>query len=471
MLRNRALAVACLFVQANLLMYVFLSAGNSYDTPANTFAFAASAWLIAFVRRQSLRDALLCITAVLLAIFTKWTLAPFAGLVVAGIVAAVLVSPERTALLRWRPHGARDWVVFAALVLALVANLELYGRNLLEYGRVSPRCEDVIGAEACSKHGVTMRDVGLREKNRAAPRMAFREFAPRYFATMAPRLFGVQAQNLMLSKDSSGLREYAFLGWVVLLLAVVFAPRWGRRPEVLVGALVSVGYIAVSVVYNYLGNYLAVGEFGVGLQSRYWFPVLPLTIGAIAAASLDVAPRWVRAPVAAGAALVFLLGGFPFFLSRAGAEWDESTWGTTTLPFSARLKGAGIELTFRPRGDRVNGNVDAVVPLSGTHLQVEGWAMDQSTAKPAASVIAFASRKFVGRTGVEVDRPDVAAQLGQGALRSGFRLKIECDLECRSRRALRVFGVGSGLEVAELGCPHEICALRDRTDLDVKGPS
>jgi len=149
--------VVFLVLLTNTLMFTGVAASVSYDNGANLLGAAAFYHLARFCRDRDPRDLASLAIAAGLGCLAKRSFLPVAALLAVG-----LAWHERRRLrqLPARAAGAGGLRV-AALALVAAANLWLYGGNLIEYGRLVPGFEQVVGAEAARQNRIFARDTLL----------------------------------------------------------------------------------------------------------------------------------------------------------------------------------------------------------------------------------------------------------------------------------------------------------------------
>ena len=149
-----------LVLATNTLTVTFLGGAVNYDNLVQLLAVLAVSSLVAFLQEE--RPAALAGFALwnLLGALTKITFLPL-GVI---LLAVLLIERRRhlvadgRALAAWlagpRLRGA---AVAALLVAGVLANLMLYGGNLLRYGRPVPVCDQVLPLDACLENRIFAR--------------------------------------------------------------------------------------------------------------------------------------------------------------------------------------------------------------------------------------------------------------------------------------------------------------------------
>ncbi len=368
MLKNRLMRVLFFVMLTNTLMFSFLSASVNYDNLANLLALLAIYFLVRYLRPLSKcsdtaksANLLLFFISTLLGLLTKGTF-----LMLAPILAVVwLLLGYQTVRADWqqlvqRVRAGRGRVFILAIValLCMVANLSLYGVNLVRYGHIVPDCSQVLSHEKCMENRIYARNwvisqyredkLSYMEAWRAteairhpgdiahAKRLLnnerqYRQVKPDnlnlldymhlvWEQAMKPSIFGIQAHRSML-RSANELWVYGVICFAALLLWVR-AIRFDGSDNLWLGMAVLVfGYYLFLVgYYNYRG-YLYNHALLLGVQGRYMFHVLVPLYLMMAEFLLRPFQKWGQIIVVVVVAVVFIMGDFPYYLSRVTAVW------------------------------------------------------------------------------------------------------------------------------------------------------
>ena len=358
---NRRVRILSLILATNTLMLTFLSASVSYDNLVNLLAVASFYCLVSFLRSGRARAGLGLLLALFLGSLTKHTFLPLA--VILGIT---LLLARRRALLedgRRILHSlvAREPVVVALSllsVIALVANLWLYGGNLLRFGRVDPPCDAVLELEQCMENRIFARNwvvnqyrddsftyqEAVRETSRIrhagdrdhAVRLLNNERAYKlsrpealnvfdyiqavWRQAMLPTIFGIQAHRSMLRTPNDLLAyKLIFLAAFILWVRSV-SWRESERLWIVLAAAVIAYFVFLVGYVNYRG-YLASHAPFLGVQGRYLFPVVWAAYLVIARSLLNSFRRWIQIGLLIVVGTVFVAGDLPYFRRHADPSW------------------------------------------------------------------------------------------------------------------------------------------------------
>ncbi|QDU60379.1 hypothetical protein Pan216_12180 [Planctomycetes bacterium Pan216] len=358
------LVVRSLFIimLTNTPMLTFLSATVTYDNMTNLLAALAFSWLYAYWRSPgpiSLGWFGCCLCA---ASLTKVTALPLVL-----ILGAALLLHEAGRLrglweslrgLVWPPRTSH--LALTLLLLLLVGlNVELYGGNLVRYGRPVPKTLQVLTLEQAMRHRIFARnhivasfldgDLSFDQAQRAAasiphlgdrrdtegllkqarpfregsaqPRSPFAHL-PGWCFLMAERLFGVLGHQILF-KDPWHTR--IGMGVVGLGLAMLLLPlpirTWqpddapGRLRLMFISVAIALGYASVLFWVNYT-IYARYGSIHLSVQGRYLFPVALAILGPVAWGLIVYLPRVGQWLMAVLVGLFFILSDTPYLLFR-----------------------------------------------------------------------------------------------------------------------------------------------------------
>ena len=359
--RNPWARLLALLLVTNTLMFTGLAASVNYDNLVNLLGALAITALLAFRRAGAPSALALALAAMLAGALTKVAFLP---LVVLGLGMACFAG---RAQIRMLPSRMRVWLRarplragLAGLGVAglLAGNIVLYGGNLLRFGALEPRADQVLGLENALQNRIFARNwifrqyqegrldfaqareraVGIqhigdrrhtlwlleREQQRQRGLDPQQRIAPFGYALvwgdlMLRRTLGYTGHQRAMKSDAQLLPYVAFLGLALGVYA--FRALRGRGPWLDWAGGLGVAYALVLLCFVNYPAYQRFGEIDVGVQGRYLFPVMA-PLWSLAACHLAHAlPRRWRAPLLAGVALWFVWGDLPWLLLNAPATW------------------------------------------------------------------------------------------------------------------------------------------------------
>jgi len=352
-------------ILTNTLMFIVLCASVNYDNLVNLLAVAALYFLSRYTASQRWIDLAAFAVAVMCGTLTKVTFLPLAALLlVAFVVWQRGIPRDVLRQLATLPGIASG----AAIALLLLLNVQLYGTNLLRFGRPVPKPAQVLELEEMLAYRVYARNhiarehregnitleeafaasqeiehqsdredlramLVVQERRRANPRP--RMNPPRHLQIwsyfIARRIYGVAAHEFIVRTDLA-LLIYGAIGAIAaaIFLRIAIDPSTretdlsGGAAVLYVAALLALGYAAVLWYVNY-GTYRSTGFVANAVQGRYLFPVIVPIYAVIARYwtcywPLDLRPWGPR--VAAGIiAAWFIWGGLPLFIQQTTPLW------------------------------------------------------------------------------------------------------------------------------------------------------
>ncbi len=340
----------------NTLMFTLMSATVSYDGLA-VFCSAASVFhLTSFLRRRELPSLLWLGFFVLFGMAAKVTFLPLAFIL---IVCVAMANWRRVFQFKLqRSEAPLPWTVWplaTATLVLLVLNVALYGANLLRFHALIPVFTDVYEENLIMESPIWARDrivdrylsgdLDFKEAMAQAETitmdsasrdtMKLLKFAenkrrqqvefspvPRFFYPfswlyiIAGRIFGILAHENLI-KERWALFPY-FL--VFFLASGRFLERWRlwrQEPYEPFMALIVAFYVVVLMQLVNYPSYIQSQEIIVAIQGRYLFLILVPLLGLAAHYYLVGWPKAVRYVLFAAAAVVFVWGDFPYFLTHA----------------------------------------------------------------------------------------------------------------------------------------------------------
>lgn len=341
--------VVFLVCLTNTLMLTGVGAAVSYDNGANLAAAAAFYYLAALRSNWDARSLAALVLSVGLGCLTKRSFLPLAA-----VIGAVVLLHERRQLGRlWAGLAGMGRPLALGVTVVLLANLLLYGGNLLRYQKLVPSFDQVVGIEAARQNRIFARDYildGYREGrleyaqaqkltstiDHEGDRRSTRQllgFSKRHRdQRVGPLLYAITWGSLMLDRSLGyfGHRTLPRQPWerrafgLVLALALVFhALAWRRRqsPSASTFGGIALVYALVLLLFVNHPTYTEKGLIDAGVQGRYLFPIWVPLMGWLSCALTEDAPRFLRVPLAIGVCALFVYSDGPAFWLRISSGW------------------------------------------------------------------------------------------------------------------------------------------------------
>jgi hypothetical protein len=247
------------------------------------------------------------------------------------------------------------------VAVCVIANLFLYGDNLVRYGNIVPSCVQVIPHEQCMENRIYARNWVLGEYQRGkfsyidawrataqikhpgdiahAKRLLDNERRVKqikleslnvfdymhlvWVKAVKPSIFGIQAHQSML-RTPNELWSYGLVFFIASLL-LVRNIRLDGADSIWLGLVgVVVGYYIFLVGYYNYSGYLKSHAPLLGVQGRYLFHVLLPAY--LLMAEFFVRPFQKRVQIAIVLLVcgVFMVGDFPYYLSHVSEVWGRA---------------------------------------------------------------------------------------------------------------------------------------------------
>ncbi|MCU0484947.1 MAG: hypothetical protein MUC85_02435 [Anaerolineales bacterium] len=284
------------FLLTNTLMFVFLSAGVNYDNLANLFSMAGLTFLArVFHRKDYLPNSLACLLSLSLGTLVKYPLLPLA--LAAGTAWLIFSLKYRKSLVPLRRAGWQTVLLGAGVLVALVANLLLYGVNLMKYQSVTPACLDLLTQAQCeiSPYAVRHLELKLDHKLTIAESIELGYPSPleyvidAWIPDMLYRIYGILGHLSYFPRDVIIFFRLLFM-WLLLL-----ASRYLRRPSFAVLSITGIFlFYALVLLYINYNSELTYGFRQIAVQGRYLFPVMGAAYVLLAYTTQKVQNRTVR---------------------------------------------------------------------------------------------------------------------------------------------------------------------------------
>lgn len=324
-IEKKWLQILPVYLLSNTLMFVFLNGAVNYDNPMNFLAISSVFFFIKYIKDLKIHYLLLFIVCSLLGILIKFTMLPL--FVILSIILIYMVFVKR----KYPKSIQIDFknILLAPSILVMLFFIgKIYISNLVDYGSLTPSCDAVLGHDICISYGkIYMRDDALNRidiftkegldvvfDKRLSPFEYFFDWVQRISGT----IYGITGHKTL---DQS--RWFVSFYPTLFLILFVVAIRKYSPKFVLVNILsiASVFYAFILFVYQNYRTYLITGNFGVALQGRYLFPVLPLFYIVMVYYVERINNRILRSILIIVLLLGWLYGCLYFFITNYPNSW------------------------------------------------------------------------------------------------------------------------------------------------------
>jgi hypothetical protein len=342
-------------------MFTGLAAAISYDNLANLLAAGTLLAFTRFRRDRSPRALLAFFALIFAGCLAKRTFLPLAFLFVVLLVvretlrerAWLAALPGRFAAL-FRPARASMLALLGVAVVLGLFVASLYGGNVLEYGRLRPDFDQIVGHENAMNNRVYARAYivsryqrgeltfeqaeelaqQIRHRGDRSDTLVLLRSATRPESTIVgPVGYASQWMQSMLRstvgylghrrafRDRAATVAYVL---VFLVSGALLVRKW--RPSQHGGAptdalFLGVGYASIVMWLVNYPTYLEFKNVELAVQGRYLFLLIAPIQGLVAYYLLDPLPVRARPWVAAAVAVLFISGDVPWLLSQLSDRW------------------------------------------------------------------------------------------------------------------------------------------------------
>lgn len=299
------------FLLANTLMFTFLSGGVNYDNLTNLLSFAGLFFFTkTILNKEPVKNSLLWMIFIFLGTLTKFTVLPLATIMV--IIWFVFVFKNKENLLKNNPFSKDNLVLKVILCIILIANLFIYGVNLVRYKSILPTCQDILSSEKCEISPFVIRNKEMGLEKKMTPLESIQIGYPNpvdYFFNhwidhMLTRIYGIMGHINYFPTQIIIFYKLLFF-WILLL-----GFRYVEKPSIIEFSFVLIILFYTFVVF--LKNYNSELTYGfklVALQGRYLFPVIGLFYVSVGYIMSIVRSKLIKNLTVLFAVALFLYGG------------------------------------------------------------------------------------------------------------------------------------------------------------------
>ena len=317
---NKIIQIGSLIVQSNLLMFVFLSGMISYDNLVNLLGGISSLCILLFLKTYLRTYLWLVLITMMIGGLTKVSYLPLIVIQLIVLLPFLPILIRNIGSILSPPILKMEWVLIPVMIILLGLCFKLYLVNIVTYGSVFPSADEVISQEKAMKFYGQSQVVDQLIKDKALRReLPFSRFAEKYYYRAQSTILGIMAHQ-KLPKTDLELKKYNILLLIYLFVVLISLKFIIRDYRLMVLFFISVFYILTVFFVNYWA-YQRHFAFGVALQGRYNFPVLANVVTFFSYTFMFRFNDKVKSILVMVLALIFIPGGFFYFLSNAGPAW------------------------------------------------------------------------------------------------------------------------------------------------------
>lgn len=315
------------FLLTNTLMFVFLSASINYDNLANLFSVLGIYFFVKFVKSKlNIKCLLLMLIALCLGSFTKYTVLPLAFILVTLSTFHIFLDRKYLKNIKL----GKNKLLFIPLTILLFFNLQIYGINLIKYGGLEPKCNQVLTHEQCLTNGVYYRDnVTMKSIEINGVSQIFQmisndervtpfEYAGHWIWNLVGKLFGIMGDNSLQTTDTLKTLYLVFLG-IGIITSIIYRKKWNRLDYYLF--ITFMFYMLVLFLSQNYKMYLKYDHMFLALQGRYIFPILSIGYIMYIKSIFFIIKKLVIYLILVPLILLFIYGCLPFFFLNVESYW------------------------------------------------------------------------------------------------------------------------------------------------------
>ncbi|MBF0360801.1 MAG: glycosyltransferase family 39 protein [Oligoflexia bacterium] len=328
---SKIIQLTIMMVATNILMYVALSAGITYDNLVNCLAVCSFYYLLRFLKGESGERLFNLAIFILLSLIGNLTKVTYPPLFLMQLILLLpfyktmpqKVPPRKVPADLFRPK----WLLtISSLVFFLVLNCTLYGRNLILYGSLEPSCPQVINEKICSNYSSSyVRDADLQKNVNLNPHklpitLNFWNFFAKYVEENLGSILAIHTYQSIFKHYKDLYKENTLMILALLMLFLVNFKRCFYNYSFNVLFFSALAYLLLLFTHNYL-TYQKFHVFGIALQGRYTFPVIINIVIVLTYGGMTGLHRYLKWPLFLFVSYVFIRGNFYYFKKFADSLW------------------------------------------------------------------------------------------------------------------------------------------------------
>jgi len=324
---KKIVKVLAFVIQTNLLMFVFLSAGVSYDNLQSLLSISAIYFLVNFLKTKKFINLLRIITISALGVLTKKTFLPL----LLGIFLVLIWSYRKEIFhlnlkktkafqknLKKQKIGRLSYII--SIITSIIC-ISWFSHNFSQYGTIFPSCTDTKSFEECSKSGLFNRSQEIKKQweERRLNGNIFTdkqinpyEYTKKWVGYMKQRILGITGARSIYQNEN----QLFFINILIWLAFILFVRKFSFKKEKTLGALFfifAIYALTLLIVINYK-SYIISTQIDIGMQGRYLFPVLFIFIILFSHALLNYwKNNWIKIQIFLLTSITFIQQCFPFY--------------------------------------------------------------------------------------------------------------------------------------------------------------
>jgi len=264
-----------LFMLANTLMFVFLSASISYDNLFIPLSLLVIYLLLRLLDKVAIPHLLLFLTAIMAGMLVKISFLPiaFGCVVVLGVLRyKELLKTPKQLLTFCKSEPKLAILLFAPLFIMLLFTAQKFAYNLTTYHDITPACNVVNTEQQCRQNAIYTRNLNLKESHPPVPTLNGLEYTASWISMMKERTFGILAHK---NANSTALID-VWSQVLIVLIPLAVIRKFKRSDRQIFIILLLLGFYGVILLLKNHETLQRTGIIGLAVQGRYMFAFLPL---------------------------------------------------------------------------------------------------------------------------------------------------------------------------------------------------
>jgi hypothetical protein len=296
-------------------MFVFLAGGVNYDNLANLLSMAAIYYWVRVLKHENfVKNTAGWMFCVFSATLVKYPILPLA--LALTITWLIFIIKNRDTVFPLKFHLKKELLLGLLLLVAIIGNLAIYGRNLVTYRAITPPCTEILTEDACSQSPYFRRYQETALDPKLTVNIAINQGYPdpityvidSWLPNMFYRIFGILGH---LSYFPPGIIIlYRLLFYWVIALGVIY---W-KKPTYSDSNLIAVfGFYSLVLLITNYDSELVYGFRQIAIQGRYIFPVIGIAYVLLSRILASVPNKFIKyATLIIGLSLFFYGGPIKF---------------------------------------------------------------------------------------------------------------------------------------------------------------
>ncbi len=277
-IHNKWGQVFVVFLLTNTLMFVFISSGVNYDNLVNLCCAAGLYFLTRVMKGGDFyENSFGWISCIAFGTLVKSAVLPLAAVMMLSWAVYTVINRK---LINFKIYPNFQFYLTAFfLILLLIANLAIYGVNLVKYRSLTPGCAQILTQEQCENSPLYVRSQKIELANNSLtikdivegkdpdPIAYFSDF---WIPAMSKMIFGIAGHKIFNPPDF-----IISLYRLILLVSILSAFKFWKNPSYPLGSLCAVFafYSLVLFTTNYQTE-MRTGFTHLAIQGRYIFPII-----------------------------------------------------------------------------------------------------------------------------------------------------------------------------------------------------